>query len=283
MAAKKKPGQQNNQQVVDDDDDDTGGELTDGMRTEITNLVNAAVSGQLSRKLPNAITSALETGLAPLREQMENIARGTSRNSGGDDDDDDDDQQQQQRGKNKGKQRAAAKDPETEGMKKRLAQLEEERKQEREQARNRERDTMLREQLEAAGVDKNRIRGAVAVLRDNMKYDDKAGEWVYKAKRDGGYEDDLDVNTGVSEWAATDEGKSYLAPPSNTGGGQQRGGSGVGRTVGAGATGAGAGRVQNGGRPAADPKAAKAQAKQEALKNLTTAIDSLGGGGIPLG
>lgn len=280
MAVKKKTGQQQNQNNDGDDPDDGdgGGELTDGMRTEITNLVNAAVSGQLSRKLPNAITSAIEAGLAPIREQLtQGGNRNGDRGNSDDPDDDDGDPQPRNKGKGKGGGGAAGKDPEVVAMRKRMEAMEAERKQEKETARNRERDTLLREQLEAAGVDKNRVRGAIAVLRDSMKYDDKAGEWTYSAKRDG-YDEPLDVSTGVSEWAGTDEGKSYLAPPSNAGQQQQRGGSGV-RPTGAN----GQARVQNGGRAAADPKAAKVAAKQEAVSNLTKAIDSLGGGAIPLG
>lgn len=278
---KNKPGQNNgnNGQNNEDDDDDTGGgggELTDGMRTEINGLVHAAINAQFSRKLPAAISSAMETAMAPIREQLEGLGSRRSRNddNGGDEGDDDD----QPRNKGKGKQQAAAKDPEVVAMRKRMEAMEAERKQEKETARNRERDTILREQLEAAGVDKNRIRGAIAVLRDSMKYDEKAGEWIYNAKRDG-YEDPIDVSAGVGEWAATDEGKSYLAPPSNANGGQPRGGSGVRPTN----PGGGAPRVQNGGRPTADPKAAKAQAKQAAVQTLAGAIDSLGGGNIPLG
>jgi hypothetical protein len=277
MAVKKKPGQQQQNQNNDDDDDDAGaggGALSDEARTEINSLVHAAINAQFSRKLPAAISSAMEGVIAPLRQQLEGLS---SRGRQDDDDDDDnaDDQQQQQRGK-RGK--AARKDPEVETMRKQLAKLTEEREQERQQNRNRERDSMLREQLEAAGVDKNRIRGAVAVLRDSMKYDDKAGEWVFNAKRDG-YEEPLDVSAGVGEWAGTDEGKSYLAPPSGSQQQQQRGGSGVRPTQGGSG---GAPRLQNGGRPTLDPKAAKQQAKQQAVQNLSTAIDALGGGTIPL-
>lgn len=274
---KGKNGQGNNGgQNTDDDDDggDGGGELTDAQRTEITNLVNAAVSGQLSRKLPNAITAALEAGLKPIQDSIAQLGGRRDDDDGGGNDDDDD-QGQQQRGKNKGKQPARGKDPEVEAMRKQLADMKRERDQEREQTRNGKRDQLLREQLEAAGVDKNRIRGAIAVLRESMKYDDKAGEWVYRIKRDG-IDEDLDVETGVSEWAATDEGKSYLAPPQQQQ--QLRGGSGQ-RPAGDG----GRPRVQNGGRPTQDPKAAKAQAKQDAMANLSKAIDSLGGGNIPLG
>lgn len=273
MAAKKKPGQQGGNRGTDDDpDDDPGGtdgdEFSETQIGRITDIVNAAVSGQLSRKLPRVVSDAVEAGIKPLRDTL------GQRGAGNDDPADDDDDQPPQRGKGKGQQRPA-KDPEVDAMRKRLAQLEERDKQRDSEARNGKRDSMLREQLEAAGVDKNRIRGAVAVLRDSMKYDEKAGEWIYNSKREG-YEEPLDVAAGVSEWAATDEGKSYLAPPQQQQ--QQRGGSGV-RPAGGG----GAPRLQNGGRPQVDPKAAKVQAKQDALQNLTKAIDSLGGGNIPLG
>ncbi len=265
----------------DDDDDDTGGSggFTDEQRTELGQLVNAAVSGQLQRKLGNAIKSTLDESLAPIRQMLEQRnggARGDD-DDGGDDDDDEQPAPKGKRGKG-GKPAAAARDPEKENMQKRLAAIEEERKQEREQSRNRERDSMLRERLEAAGVDKNRIRGAIAVLKEQTKYDDKAGEWFYKAKRDG-FEEDLDLDAGVSEWADTDEGKSYLAPP--TGAAQPRGGSGSRpNTQGSGGR---AGGVIGGGRPAVDPKAAKAQAKQDAVKTLNDAVGGLMGGAVNLG
>lgn len=276
---KNKPGQNNNgQQDPNGDDEDDGGELTDGQRTEITNLVNAAVNGLISRKLPTMITSAMDAALTPMREQLDSI--GSRRGRQDDDEGGDDDDNGDQRGKRGGKQQQQprGKDPEVVAMQKRMAQMEAERKQERETARNRERDTILREQLEAAGVDKNRIRGAIAVLRESMKYDEKAGEWSYTAKRDYG-DEDVDVAAGVADWASTDEGKSYLAPPSGAQQQQQRAGSGH-RPA---APGGGAPRLQNGGRPAPDPKAAKAQAKVAAVQTLSSAIDSLGGGNIPLG
>lgn len=261
----------------DDDDTDTPAGFTDEQRSELGQLVNAAVSGQLQRKLPNAIKASLDEGLAPIMAKL-NEGSGRRGAPADDDDGDDDDTDDVVPAKGKrGKGGKPARDPETENMRKRLAQIEEERKAEREQSRSRERDTMLREHLEAAGVDKNRIRGAVAVLRESMKYDEKAGEWSYKAKRDG-FDEDIDVETGVGEWAATDEGKSYLAPPQ---GAQQRGGSGT--RVGTQGSGGRAGGVIGGGRPAVDPKAAKAQGKQDAVKALNDAVGGLMGGAIPLG
>lgn len=280
MAPKAK---QRGQRPTDDDgdDDDTGGagsSWSDEQRTELGQLVNAAVSGQLQRKLGNAIKATLDESLAPIMQKLNE--RGGRRPADDDDgepgDDDDQDIAPTKGKRGKGQARPAA-DPERDRMAKRLAAIEEERKTEREQARNGKRDALLREHLEAAGVDKNRIRGAVAVLRENMKHDDKTGEWFYKAKRDG-FEEDLDVEAGVGEWAGTDEGKSYLAPPT---GAQQRGGSGT--RIGAQGSGGRVGGAIGGGRPATDPKAAKVQAKQEAMKTLTDAVGGLMGSAIPLG
>lgn len=284
MAKPRGAGSGNRQRAAADDDDDNDegggaiGALSDEARTEIGQLVNAAVSSQLQRKLPNAIKASLDEGLAPIMAKL-NEGGGSRRRAADDDQEDPDDDLEEQptKGKRGKGQRAAARDPETENMRKRLATLEEERKTEREQTRNRDRDTVLREQLTAAGVEPNRMRGAIAVLRESMKYDDKVGEWAYKAKRDG-FEEDLDVETGVNEWAGTDEGKSYLAPPATT---QQRGGSGT--RVGTTGSGGRTGGVIGGGRPATDPKQAKAQGKADAVKSLNDAVGSLMGGTIPLG
>lgn len=284
MAPKAKPNRGNRNPEPDDDDDEGGGEgISDEMRSELTNLVNAAVSGQLNRKLPNAIKNAVDTSLAPIREMLE---RGGKPAGGGDGDDDeiDDDQEQRQRAGKKGAApaaRSSRKDPEVENMRKQLAKLTEERETERTQTRNRDRDTQLREQLTSAGVDPNRIRGAVAVLRDSMKYDDKAGEWSYTAKRDG-FDEDLDVSTGVKEWASTDEGKSYLAPAGkpNGGNGGQRANGGSGTRV---QNGGARGGVVNGGKPVADPKAQKAERRAEAMQNMQNAMGELGGATIGIG
>lgn len=283
--AKAKGGNGNRQQRQqpagdDDDDDGDGGAVagfTDEQRTELGQLVNAAVSGQLQRKLPNAIKSTLDESLAPIKQMLEQ-RNGNARPSGDDDGDDGDDEDlPPAKGKRAKGAAPARRDPETENMRKRLAQIEEERKLEREQGRNRERDAQLKEQLTAAGVEPNRIRGAIAVLKESTKYDDKTGEWFYKAKRDG-FDEDLDISAGVQEWAGTDEGKAYLAPPA---GAQPRQGSGSRPNVQG--SGGRAGGVIGGGRPIADPKQAKAAAKQDAMKSLTDAVGGLMGGTIPLG
>jgi hypothetical protein len=267
----KKRGQQPNPDP--DDDDESTGELSDAARTEITNLVNAAVSGQLQRKLPKAIGDAIAGPMGDLRTLIESNATGARRRTDEDPEDDDEDPPEPKR---KGKRAAAAQpDPEKENMRKRLDTLEAERRTEREQTRNRDRDGQLREHLTKLGVDPNRIRGAIAVLRETTKHDEKTGEWSYVAKRDG-FDEEIDLAAGVGEWSKTDEGKSYIAPAQ---GQQPRGGSGM-RPGGTPVIGASGGRAGAGN---GDPKAAKQAAKQEAMKSLTGAIDSLAGGAIPLG
>lgn len=265
----------------DDDGDDGGGELfSDEQRSEIGNLVNAAVSGQLTRRLPSILSSAIDTAIAPLREQLERGGNGGGRrnaNANTDDIADDDDEQPPQRGKGKRGGNASnnerAEDPEVVSMRKRLQKLEAEREQERTQSRNKDRDNLLREALTAAKVDPNRMRGAIAVLRDSMKYDEKSGEWSYRTKRDG-VDEDLDIASGVSEWIGTEEGASFLASTSQP---APRGGSGTRPSNGTRTTG-----VINGGRPAADPKAAKSAARQEAMANLSNAMGELSGATIAL-
>lgn len=288
MAPKAKRGSRNNGGNGGDDDDDegTGGELfNDEQRTELGNLINAAVSGQLSRKLPSAIKGALDEGLAPIKELLERGAGGKQRPAGDDDDEDEDlEDQRPARGRARGKQRdddeqrGARKDPKVNKLEQEVAKMRTEREQERAQMRNRERDSMLREELSQAGVDPNRMRGAVAVLRDALVYDDKAGEWTYRTKRDG-IDEDLDVSAGVSEWAGTDEGKSYLAPKQGTQTEQRRGAGTRVQTQ----TRTQGGGVINRGNPAADAKAAKATAKAEAYKALGGAINELGGATIGVG
>jgi hypothetical protein len=260
-----------------DDDDDGDEEFTEKQLGRITNIVNAAVSGQMSRKLPRLIADAVGSAMkgSRRRDDEEDQPDGDE-DAGSGDDDQDQEPQQPSRGK-----RGAAPskpDPAMTRMSRELAQLKKERQLEREQARNRERDTLLREQLEAAGVDKNRIRGAVAIHASNMKYDEKAGTWSYKTKRDG-FDEDVDVEVGIGDWAGTDEGKAFLAPPQ--GQGQPRGGSGH-RPVVSGAGGP-TPRLRGNGAPSKDPKAAKQEARAQAMQNLGNAINELGGATVAVG
>jgi len=283
MAPKAKKPNRQTQPDDDDDDDGEGGALfTDEQMAAVTSIVNAAVSGQLQRKLPNAIKSSLDGAMAPVLERLDAMRGGRADDDDAGDDDDDTDDAPPARGKNgKGKAARGGKpDPEVSTLRKQVAQLNEERKLEREQNRNRDRDGQLREHLTKAGVDPNRIRGAIAVLRESTKYDDKAGEWYYTTKRDG-LDEDLDLGAGAAEWVKTDEGKSYLG----TGGTADPGRRGAGMRTGGGVIGGGAGGGTGGGAGAArgDGKQAKVAAKQEAMGKLSQAIDSLAGGAVTLG
>lgn len=275
-------GSNNGQRHNDDDDDDEGGDgggFNDQQLDALSRLVNSAVSSHLGRKLKGTLSSLLDEQLAPLREQIEQVGTGRRRardDEGGDEDDDDEAPPAQQRGKGKNKG-AAPRDPEFIAMQKRVAKMEEERKAEQAQAIARERDSTLREHLTKIGVDPNRMRGALAVVGSAIKRDEKTGTFSYTAKRDG-YDDELDLDVGIKEWAGTDEGKSYLAPQGN---GQQRQGSGMPRL----GAGGGAGGTQRSGttRPVGDPKAAKQQRQQEAMTVLTQSIGELGGSVVGIG
>lgn len=259
----------------DDGDDDDDDEFTDKQLGRITNIVNAAVSGQMSRKLPRLIADAVGNAMKGNRRRDDDA--GDDDGDEGDPPDDDQEQEQPtgQRGK-RGGGGSGKPDPAMARMSRELAQLKKERQLEREQARNRERDSLLREQLEAAGVDKNRMRGAVAIHAANMKYDEKTGAWSYKTKRDG-FDEDVDVDAGIADWANTDEGKAFLAPPQN--GGQPRGGSGHRPAQ----PGTNAPRLRGNGAPSKDPKQAKAEARQAAMQNLGAAINELGGATVAVG
>lgn len=251
----------------DDDDDDGGGGdgggnngFTDAQRDELRRMINATTSAQLGRKLDTAIKTAVDGALGPISEQLTKLAGGGEGGEGG--------------GKGKSKEPPAGggtgggKDPEVEAMRKRLAALEDERKTERAQADARERDASLREHLTKIGVDPNRMRGAVAVIRENVKKDPETGEWSYKAQRDG-YVDDLDLAKGVAEWGNTDEGKSYRAAQ-----GKGAGGNGAQRQATTGQINVIGQRQGTGGGNAG--KAAKEQAAEQKQERKVEAVDKLG-------
>lgn len=257
-------------------------EITDGMRAAIVQIVNGAVGTHIQRRLPSMLESALTKPLADIRAMLEQGA-GQRREEQPDDPDDERPRQRRARGQAREEQpdeRPArgtpAPDPEVAKMRKQLDKLTQEREQERTQARNTTRDASLRELLTAAGVDKNRLRGAVAVLRESTKFDDKTNEWTFVRRGEGG-DEELDLDTGVKDWAGTDEGKSYLAPAQAGAGGmrppQLR--SGAGTRPGA--------TPARAGAPVADAKAAKAQQRAAAVQSLVGAIGELGGSNVTVG
>ncbi len=265
MAPKKKPD------ITEDDDDDTAETFSDRQREEMGKIMNAAIGAQLGRKLDAKIADSLTGAMSPILERLEKLSGAGVPAKTGDE------------GKEKAAAGAGAPDPEKAELRsrldasdKRFAALEAERKQERDQTRAAKRDQTLREELTKIGIDPNRMRGAIAVIRDAVKIDDKTGELFYKAQRDG-YEEDLDVSKGVAEWAASDEGKAYKAAPQQ----QTRQRTGVVNVI-------GGGEKREGGSTTKQATEARAQQKADgkaaALDKLSGAVSALiGGANVDMG
>lgn len=274
MATKKKP--------------DEGGEgegeeqpFTEAQQQAIAAMVNGAVGDHLKRKLPGIVETSIKKPLQEIRALLEGKQGGEG--EGGEGEEQEETEEEQPRrpsGKGQPQRRAASgPDPALTQLQKKLAKVEaereaekREREAERQANRNKERDGTLRELLQGAGVDPNRLRGAVAVLREQTKYDDKNNEWLV-AQGD----DELDLATGVAAFVATDEGKAYLAPQQGV---RPAGGQPQVRS--------GAGTRPNGGtarptRPVASAADAKAAGKQQAAQELAAAVGSLLGNTVPLG
>ncbi len=288
MKRKPKPGSGTTGRQQQQDDDDEF-ELEDADLTKITgsltDVVNAAVTAQLGRKLGPALSAALPAALKPLQDQLALLVPGQQQQpgtggtpAGG--------QQPGAGGQQPGTGGAPAGggqvSPEMAAMQRELAELKARDKQRdteikaaTQREREGKRDTTLAEQLGKVGVDKNRVRGATAVLRDQMVWKDDAdggkGGWVYRAKRDG-YDEDLDVAKGVGEWANTDEGKSYIAAQPN-----RPGGAGSGARPGQPRIGG-----ANGSTPAAGSNP-KLERQRQAEANLGPLVaEMLGGGSISI-
>jgi hypothetical protein len=246
---KKKPADPPKPDDKDDDDDDGGGGGDDAPMTrgEIMKLVNSAVSGQLARKLP----AAIEAGVAPVLAKLDEFkAPKPEEGKGGEDD--------------KGKP-----DPATAALTKKLGDLERQLK-ERDDKLAKEADARRASKIEGEltrvltelGVDKHRLRGALAVHKAAALVDDASGNVLYKVKRDG-YDEDLDPAAALKEWADTDEGKSYLAPVGSLGGAGAR----PPRPVGPGR------------KPAPNTAEAKAEKVAAAKNDLLGAVGQLVAGG----
>jgi hypothetical protein len=123
-------------------------------------------------------------------------------------------------------------------------------------------ESELTKALTELGVDKNRIRGALAIHKGSAQVDDETGNVLFKMKRDG-YEEDLEPAAALKEWAGTDEGKSYIAPTGSGGG-----------------AGARPPRQQGPGRkPAPNTAEAKAEKVANAKTDLLGAVGQLVAGG----
>lgn len=271
MAIKKKP--------------DEGGEneeepaFTEAQLTAINGIINGAVGDHLKRKLPGIVESSIKKPLQDIRALLEGKQTGENEETENEETGENE-ETEQRRPAGKGPQRrAAAPDPAVAQLTKKLAKVEQERaaekaerEAERQASRNEKRDGTLRELLGQAGVDPNRLRGAVAVLREQTKYDDKTNEWLVVSG-----DEETDIPAGVNAFLATDEGKAYLAPQT---GARPAGGAAPVRS--------GAGTRPNGGtvrptRPVASAADAKSAGKQQAAQELAAAVGSLLGNTVPLG
>lgn len=273
MAVKKKP---------DEGGEGEGGEepFTEAQLSAINGIINGAVGDHLKRKLPGIVEGSIKKPLEEIRALLAG-KQGGEGEGGGEAETEETEETEARRpaGKGQPQRRAAQPDPAVAQLHKKLAKVEAERAQEkaereaeRKANRDKERDGTLRELLSGAGIDPNRLRGAVAVMREQTKYDDKTNEWLVAAG-----DDDLDLATGVAAFVSTDEGKSYLAP-------QQ----GRGPVGGAAPVRSGAGTRTNGSarpttRPVTSAADAKAAGKQAAAQELAAAVGSLLGNTVPLG
>jgi hypothetical protein len=242
----------------DDKEDDKGkgknaAGFTDEQREEIGRAVNAAVTAQLARKLPEAITQ----GMQPVLDRLDKIGGKGGQAAGGGDDDEEENAGVPPKGK-KGKAAAKEEDPEVATMKARLKAIEDERVKERTEARIAKRDGELKELLTSGKVDPLRVKGALAVIAGNLK-ENKDGTYTYTAQRDG-YVDDLSLADGVKEWLGSDEGKAYVVAQ------QRPGGAGTAPR---------AATLRTGGAPQKDASQQRADRKSEAVAKLGGQIQSL--------
>jgi hypothetical protein len=277
MAPQRKPGNNNgkggsggggnggggNEDPGDDDPgDDDEQPLT---RTEVLKLVNGAVSGQLARKLGPAI----EAGMAPVLAKLDALKKPAD-----DEDDEDpnagddpgDDPPAPKKGKGGKPDPVVAKlQREQAALKRQLDEANAQRTKEAEARKNAAIDSTLTSALTEIGVDKHRMRGALAVHKGSAYVDD-AGNVLFKIKRDG-YEEDLEPGAFLKEWSGTDEGKSYIAPTGASGGAGARAPKPAGATR----------------KPAPTSPEAKAQKIADAKTSLLSAVaGELAGGTVAI-
>lgn len=268
MAKQAKPGTKSPPDDDPPDEDDDGEAFTPRQMSQLSEMINrganAAVNTQLGRKLD----AAIDTRIGPRFDELKDLLGGAKPPKPGEGGD--------------GGGKSKSEDPEIVEMRKReaardqkIAAMENERKQERRNARIAERDRKLIEIATTAGVEKNRVRGVVALLGSSVKIDDESGAMTVAVKRDG-FEDEVSLEEHASEFFKTDEGKSYLAPPQpNRGPVRQPGGGGAPvRQPGGGGSNA----------PARGKDAQKEQRVEEARQELQQGLAELvGGGSIGIG
>jgi hypothetical protein len=241
--------------------------FTPQQNEHLSRIVNSAVTSILGRKLGPAIKESLGSELGDIRETLTKMAGGQ--------------QQQQQPGSAGGAGggtggAGAQPDPKVRDLERQLAEMRAERENDQRRVRESSRDVRLRELAVAAKVDPNRVRGVVALLKDQVKFADD-GRPVMTLQRNG-YTEDVELDHGVGEFFKSDEGKAYLAP--TNGGRPAMAPSTSGRQGGAAAPG-GAGPRN---APAMSREQAKEARKQAAFEKLKQGVEQLvGGGNIDIG
>lgn len=256
-----------------DDDDDEGVEFTPKQLEILNNTVTAAVNAHVKRHV-KPLQDQLSV-LPTIQETLEKLAASGGVGAGAAD------PANGGKAAPTGQQGAPAKiedHPQFIAQQRRLAAIEQEREQERVAARHAKRDATLIEIATKAGVDKNRVRGAVALLKEQVKYD-KEGNASMSVKRHG-IDEEVTIEEGATAFFNSDEGKAYIAPSQPV----PRGGTGAGRgaTSAAGVT--NRGQSGQGNAPARGQGAAKEERKQKAAENFVGAVSELfSGGNIDVG
>ena len=211
------------------DDDGEGGEgggFSEAQIRVIANIANQATSSQLKR-----VKKEL---MGELGKISETVSRLVPANAGdddaGDDDAGDDDAgdsgRQAKRAESRPSKRELALEREVKKLK-RHAEEQSRKAQEAEQAeRERKKSETLRKALESANVEPLRLDGALAVVGRNV-IEREDGTLAYRVRRNtptGPFDDDVEIDAGVKEWAGTTEGKAYLRPETRPGMGVRPGG-----------------------------------------------------------
>lgn len=207
-----------------------GGDIPQNVQDFVAKAVNGAMtnwSKRLEAKIPSEeklIEKLTGSLAATLEEKLKGITGGNPGDGKGND------------GKGgsdpKGgelpdavKQAIARMESENAQLKKRLNDKDEETKKEREQRQRDEERVALDGALRGLGIPEARVKGAASFLfHDSKKIKrNEAGEICFEVKRDYGMEL-IPVSQGVTEWAATEEGKAYLPPAGTSGSGTTGGG-----------------------------------------------------------
>lgn len=211
----------------DPDDGEGGGggaAFTPDQLKEMTKVINSAVTGQLGRKLKDAVSAQMNESLAPVLERLEALGtKGGDNGDGGE--------------PPPSKTQKAAMPPE---VQKRLDELERANKKLQDDNKRAQDDAAAQRKaneaneeraalagaLKRAGVSDDRVAGAAALLYHDQKKlkRDSEGNIRFVQKDAYGNTEEVDLDTGVTGWATTGEGKAYL-PPVPVQGGGARGGS----------------------------------------------------------